>query len=141
MSRVGRLAGALLAETEGRYFLVGNLKRPCDFAAAGFEAPAVAVDAQARPYLELRRAGRFAVDSVWLVLPLEGEALARELAERMVITRTGSVSDRLWRLILGEDEEDAAPASPQPGEVPAAWVVEMPGRVWAIVRDTVLRCT
>ena len=33
MARVGRLAGAILAETEGRYYLVGELKetlRPGD---------------------------------------------------------------------------------------------------------------
>ena len=34
MARVGRLAGAILVESEKNYFLVGDLKQPCDFAAA-----------------------------------------------------------------------------------------------------------
>ena len=67
VSRVGRLAGALLAETGGAYFLVGNLKRPCDFAAAGFEPPAAPIDALARPFVPLRRvAAPLAVAGAWL---------------------------------------------------------------------------
>ena len=49
MARVGRLAGALLAETEGRYFLVGNTKEPCDFRALGVEPPPE-IDALKRPF-------------------------------------------------------------------------------------------
>ena len=40
MARVGRLAGAILAESHGHYFLVGNTKAPCDWRKAGFEPPA-----------------------------------------------------------------------------------------------------
>lgn len=41
MALVGRLAGAILAETEGQFFLVGNPKVPCDFTAVGFDPPGV----------------------------------------------------------------------------------------------------
>jgi hypothetical protein len=138
VSRVGRLAGALLAETEGQHFLVGNLKRPCDFPAAGFEPPAVPVDALARPYVALHRSGPLQAPGTWLTLALEGEALPRLLAERLLIARTGSVSDRLWRLIIGQDPDDDGEP---PAVVDASWLATVPAPIWAIVRDTVLRCT
>jgi hypothetical protein len=141
MSRVGRLAGALLAETQGAFYLVGNLKRPCDFAAAGFETPALPVDALARPFVPLGRSGPLAVPGPWIGLRVEGEALPRLLAERLLIARNGSVSDRLWRLILGTDEEDGASPPDSAEAIDAAWLGEVPERVWAIVRDSVLRCT
>jgi hypothetical protein len=78
------------------------------------------------------------VPGPWIELRAEGEELARLLAERMIIARTGSVSDRLWQLILGGDGDGDAYGD---GTVDAAWLGEMPERVWAIVRDTVLRCT
>ena len=33
---LSRLGGALLLQVAESFFLIGNLKRPCDFAAAGF---------------------------------------------------------------------------------------------------------
>jgi hypothetical protein len=76
MARVGRLAGALVAESDGRYFLVGDTKEPC-----AWQGEPIAIDA---PYLDV---------------PVEGDALARLLAARFVIERNGSVSERLWRLV------------------------------------------
>ena len=55
MARVGRLSGAILAESEGAYFLVGDLKEPCDFSARGFEAP---VELGAMLFLDGREVGR-----------------------------------------------------------------------------------
>jgi hypothetical protein len=135
MARVGRIAGAILAETGGRYFLVGNTKMPCDWAAAGFEPP-VEIDALKRPYLALVRIGSVDIGP-HLTLELEGEDLARRLSECFVIRRTGSVSERLWRLVVGGDEEDDAPAAQT---IEARWLGEMPVRVWQVVQDTVLRC-
>jgi hypothetical protein len=139
VSRVGRLAGALLAETEGVWFMVGNLKRPCDFAAAGFERPALEVDALARPHLRLLRAGPLAVPGPWLDLSVEGEALAATLAARLLIARNGSVSDRLWRLIVGGGDPEA-PDPPAEAVVDARWLGEMPEPLWQIVREAVLKC-
>jgi hypothetical protein len=60
----------------------------------------------------------------------------------MIIARNGSVSDRLWRLVLGGDGDgDAYGDGDGGGVVDAGWLGEMPARVWGIVRDSVLRCT
>src|SRR4051812_48955972 len=117
MARVGRIAGAILAETDGRYFLVGNTKKPCDWAAAGFVAPAE-IDALERPYQPLDARGPVDVGP-HLTLDLEGEELARRLSECFVIRRTGSVSERLWRLVVGGDDDDDAPAA---ATVDARWL-------------------
>jgi hypothetical protein len=135
VSRVGRLGGALLAESEGAFWLVGNLKRPCDFAAAGFERPPAEIDALQTPFLRLARSGPLAVAGPWLTLAVEGEALPRLLAARLLVERNGSVSDRLWRLILSEDPDDEVS-----GVVEARWLGEMPAHLWRIVREAVLRC-
>ena len=136
MARVSRLAGAILAETEGQYFLVGNTKEPCDFAKAGFEPP-VEIDALKRPYIRLAARDRAELAQPWLLLEAEGEALARLLAERFLIERNGSVSERLWRLV-------ASPEGSERNEgqaISSRWLGEMPASVWQIVRDAVLRCT
>jgi hypothetical protein len=132
MARVGRLSGALLAESEGQFWLVGDLKEPCDFAKAGFEPPGE-IDAKARPFVRLCPLGQVTLSAPSLRVSLEGEALARLLAERLVIERNGSVSERLWRLIT--HESGGAP------EIDARWLIETPRHVWQIVRDNVLRCS
>ena len=137
MARVGRLAGALLAETEGRYFLVGNTKEPCDFRALGVEPPPE-IDALKRPFLPLAAAASIPLGATSLAIELEGEALAERLAACFVIRRTGSVSERLWRLVTGADEGDD---EPRPGTVDARGLGEMPLAVWRVVQDTVLRCS
>ncbi len=136
MARVGRLAGALLAETGDEFFLIGNTKEPCDFEAAGFESPGE-IDALERRYIRLAPRRAVELAAPYLRLDLEGEALARLLAERLLIERNASVSDRLWRLLIdpsGQEElsEDEA--------VNVRWLAEIPAPIWEIVRDTVLRC-
>jgi hypothetical protein len=137
VARVGRLAGALLAETEGRYFLVGNTKEPCDFRALGVEPPAE-IDALKRPFLALSASAPISLGATSLALALEGQALAERLAACFVIGRTGSVSERLWRLVTGAAEGDDEPPS---GVIDARWLGEMPLSVWRVVQDTVLRCS
>jgi hypothetical protein len=137
MSCVGRLAGALLAETDGRYFLVGNTKEPCDFRALGIEPPSE-IDALKRPFLALSAAKAVPLGPTCLTMALEGETLAERLAACFVIRRTGSVSERLWRLVAGAAEgDDEAPS----GIIDARWLGEMPLAVWRVVQDTVLRCS
>ncbi len=135
MARAGRIAGAIVAETAGKYFLVGNTKMPCDWASLGFEAPAE-VDALKHPYIPLVARGPVKLGGLCLALALEGEELAQRLADCFVIRRTGSVSERLWRLVVGEGDDEVAPT----GTVDARWLGEMPLRVWRVVEDTVLRC-
>lgn len=136
MARVGRLAGAILAETGGEFFLIGNTKEPCDFEAAGFEAPGE-IDALERRYLRLAPRREVELAAPYVTLDLEGEALAALLAERLLIERNASVSDRLWRLLVdpGGQEELAGDEV-----VDARWLGEIPAPIWGIVRDTVLRC-
>ncbi len=136
MARVGRLAGAILAETGGKFFLIGNTKEPCDFEAAGFDPPAT-VDALKRPYIALTARRPLDISPPCLSLALEGESLAATLAERLLIARNGSVSERLWRLVMDPGGQEEAPLD---RPVDARWLGEIPAPIWNIVRDTVLRC-
>lgn len=136
MARVGRLAGALLAETEGAYYLIGNTKVPCDFRAAGFEPPGE-IDALKTPYIRLTPLREVTLAPPVLLLDVEGEELARRLARRFLIERNGSVSDRLWRLVWSPEDPLEEPG---PEERDARWLGEIPDPIWQLVRDTVLRC-
>lgn len=137
MARVGRLAGAILAHTNSDFFLVGNTKRPCDWAAAGFASPGQ-LDPLATPYLSLTCTGALNVPGPWLELSVEGEQLASLLAARFVIARNGSVSDRLWRMVIRADPDGDDP--PADTVIDARWLGEVPNHVWGIVRETVLKC-
>ena len=137
MAQVARIDGALLAHTGSHYYLIGNLKRPCDFRAHGFETPAQEIDAVARPYVELERLhAAVKLDTPNIVVPLEGEALAKLLAARLLIERNGSVSDRLWP----RRPATVSARAQVPPSQDAHWFVETPDRVWNIVRDSILRC-
>lgn len=136
MARVGRLAGAILVHTGEDYLLVGNLKEPCNFAAAGFDSPGE-IDIMKRRYIKLAPQRAVEVEEPYLVMDLEGEALAEALGERLLIDRNGSVSERLWRLLFDPSAEDEPPAD---GTVSARWLTEIPAEIWQIVRDAVLRC-
>jgi hypothetical protein len=137
MARVGRLAGAIVAHTGSDYFLVGNTKRPCDWEAVGFEPP-VGIDATKNPYLRLAPREPVDLPGPWLTVEVEGEELARRLAERLVIARTGSISERLWRLVTGKEDDDGDEVR---CDVDARWLVETPMRFWSIVQEAVLRCS
>jgi hypothetical protein len=130
-TRVSRLAGAILVASDAGWFLVGNPKEPLDLAAAGFAA-VHPIDAMVRPFIRLEPAAPAPLRAPVLELDLTGEAAAARLAAAFVIERNGSVSDRLWRLVLGD-----APAA----TVDARWLGRMPLAVWQVVRDTVLKCS
>jgi hypothetical protein len=136
---VGRLAGALFVQSHDSFFLVGNTKRPCNWEACGLAAPGE-IDAIKHPFVRLSPlqpleipVPRLRIEVAKEQLP---ETLAQVLADRFLIVRNGSVSDRLWRLILqkGDDPESLTE------EVDATWLAEMPPHVWKIVREAVLRC-
>ena len=137
MALVGRLAGAILAETEGQFFLVGNPKEPCDFAAVGFEPPGV-INAMERPFVRLSPCRSVQIPQPYLTVDVEGEALARLLVDRFIIPRNGSVSDRLWRLVTDPKQENRAVID---GNIDARWLEAIPTEIWRIVRETVLKCT
>ncbi len=145
MARVGRLAGALLAETlfagsQTSYYLVGNTKEPCDWSAAGFEPPAI--DPSAASFVKMTALRPIELSTPHLTMNVEGEELARTLAQRFLVERNGSVSERLWRLIIhrGVPEDDVPDDAEPPKVVDADCRGEIPAPLWNIVRDTVLRC-
>lgn len=136
IARIGRLAGAILAECDGTYLLIGNTKEPCNWEQSGFTKPAE-IDARKTPVLQLETLPNTTItlSTPNLVLTLTTEqkdTYAPTIASRFLITRNASVSDRLWNLIT---EETSNP------EVQATWLLNMPDPVWQIVRDTVLKCT
>ena len=138
-TRVTRLAGALLVETdvsgERAWFLVGDTKTPCDFSAAGFERPAER-DVRLVPYVRLVPAGSPGVGAgASVILTTAGNDAARLVAERLLVPRNGSVSERLWRLLWGTDDDEPH------GELDARWFCEMPERIWNVVQGAVLKCT
>lgn len=136
MGRAYRLNGAIVAVSKGDYFLVGNTKSPCDLASHGFERP-VEIDAMKRPFVRLSRVGDVKLDGAWLEIDRDGDELARTLADRFLIERNGSVSERLWRLVVGRGDPEADASE---GAIDARWLGAMPSGVWKVVRDTVLRC-
>ena len=137
MAEVGRLAGAILARSGNAYYLVGNPKEPCDWSAGGFEPPGE-LDALVRPYVRLSAVRAVAIATPRLELALEGEPLAQRMTAAFVIERTGSVSERLWRLVIGDSDERECPTD---AVIAADWLVQMPSALWSIVRDSVLRCS
>ena len=138
MAQVGRLAGAILARSGSNYYFVGNPRQPCDWTAAGFERPAQELDALARPYVRLSPLREVAIATTRLELALEGDALPRLLTAAFMIDRTGMISERLWRLVIGESDERECPPDSQ---IAADWLAQMPPAIWSIVRDAVLRCS
>lgn len=140
MARVGRLAGAIVLETRvdggAAWFLVGDTKVPCDWDAVGFERPAER-DARRERFVRLEPKGAPTLAGTTLVIALEGEPAARTVAERLTIDRTGAVSERLWRLLVGDDEAE----EPSGRAVAAAWLGEVPSPIWGVVRDAVLKCS
>jgi hypothetical protein len=134
MAQIGRLAGAILAETEGRYYLIGDLKEPCDFVQAGFEPP-TELETGVPAYRALTALRPITLTPPALTLSLEGEELAKRLTDFLVIKRNSSVSERLWRLVLPPEENEGR------AEVDARWLGELPPAIWQIVQDRVLKCT
>src|SRR6185295_16145788 len=138
MGRVSRLSGAILVETEGIHYLVGDLKEPCDFAAAGFENPGEVSPLKKRalkliPIANSAPSGLVMRKPV-LEIEMNGEELAGVLSRRLTIERNGSVSERLWSLIVEAEEYEDEEV------IDATWLVRMPDEIWDVVRDSVLKC-
>jgi len=133
LSKVTRLAGAILAETNGEYYLVGELKEPCEFSKYGFEQPLEFDPNNPIKYKKLKITGDVLVDEgEYLEMETQGESLAELLFKRFVILRNCSVSDRLWRVVTVNKNGD--------GKVDSRWLEQMPDDVWEIVRENILKC-
>lgn len=131
VSKIYRLAGAILAETNGEYYLVGELKEPCDFERHGFEKPSELDPDHPVKYQKLKVLGPILVDEERLEMEAQGEELAELLFKRFVILRNYSVSDRLWRVVTVKKKN---------GVTDARWLEQMPDEVWEIVRENILKC-
>jgi hypothetical protein len=139
-AELSRLAGALLLSGDGAFFLIGNTKEPCDWAAAGFERPAegAAATLRVRRLESLRTVAATGPDC--LSVRMNGhsmESIAEILANRLLIHRNASFSERLWRILTGASEEN--PITPSV-ERDVSWLLAMPERVWEIVREAALKC-
>lgn len=143
MGQVGRLAGAVLARSGERWFLVGEPKVPLDLAAHGFREVGRLAHG-GHEIIELAREGPAAGEparapapggaeapALPLTMPLEGEALARRLHDIFVITRNNSVSERLFRFL------DAA----QRGSPDLTWLALAPPEAIALMREGLLKCS
>lgn len=133
MGRVSRLSGAILAETEGNYYLIGDLKEPCDFEKAGFENPGEIAPLK-EPFKRLTSKRPIELKLPVLEIDLEGEALAKLLSRSLTIARNGSVSERLWSLILDAEENEDEET------IQANWLATIPAEIWDVVRESILKC-
>jgi hypothetical protein len=139
-TRISRLAGAILMESAGQFFLLGNTKEPCDWLRAGFEQPSEADDIQGS-FIPLKTLSFVRNDSPCLSLSASErspEELAQMLAKRFLISRNGSVSERLWRVVIGEVDSGNAVLT---RDIDVNWLADVPDYVWNIVRDAVLKCS
>jgi hypothetical protein len=133
VSKVTRLAGAILAETNGDYYLIGELKEPCDFLKYGFQTPPESAPENPVKYKKLTVAGPVSSEEgACLEMETQGEDLAELLFRRFVILRNYSVSDRLWRVAILKGDKD--------GRADGRWLEQMPDDVWDIVRENILKC-
>ena len=141
MSTVARIGGALLLASEGRFYVVGEPKRPIDWAAEGFERPPHVdrpTTSERIPWFALDRspgAGppRPLAAGPRLAFPKEGLAACDALHAFLTIRRNGSVSERLWQLVIESSNLDG-------DEADGRWLAVVPLPVWEIVRDGVLTC-
>lgn len=133
MAKVGRFHGAVLAESRGTFYIVGDLKVPADYGAAGFADPGELRPLENR-FVRLHATGSPAVHPPYFTCGLEGEALMQKLFHRLVIKRNGSVSERLWSLIFEAEENEGQEV------IGADWLVQMPDEIWEIIQNEVLRC-
>ena len=131
VSKIYRFAGAILAETSGEYYLVGELKEPCDFEKHGFEKPAESDPDHPVKYKKLKTLGPVSLDGECLEMEMQGQELAELLFKRFVIPRNYSVSDRLWSVVTVKSKN---------GITDARWLEQMPDEVWQIVRENILKC-
>jgi hypothetical protein len=96
------------------------------------------IDAMEHPFIRLSPLRPVQVPLPYVTMDVEGEALARLLVDRFVIQRNGSVSDRLWRLVMDPKREGHVALD---SRIDARWLGKIPAEIWQVVREAVLKCT
>lgn len=133
MAEISRLAGAILVASDSVYFLVGQLKEPCNFLEYGFKDPGE-IKAPGIPYVKLEVISDNKIPKKEiLTMSGNGEDLANKLADIFMITRNGSISERIWDLVCEYSQKNE-------GKIDGNWASETPVEIWDIVRDSILRC-
>lgn len=135
MIELYRLAGSILIKSKNQFYLLGNLKEPCNLNQYGFEQ--VDFDALQIPYLKLNIYDEsktiFFRDPIFILSNSELrdiEAILQNLSDKLLIKRNGSVSERLWNLLKNYQKDKNI-----------SWIIDIPQEIWDIVRDNVLKCT
>lgn len=152
MAYLYRLSGAMILTDGERAYLVGNLKRPCDFVGKGFEDPGPIDDAPERPWRPLTPTRAVCVEGEAVHLPRCDDETAARLASRFLITRNASVSERIWGMVLDEGspviradgDERLTSVDNAVSNTPAIegrWIVESPDFMFDSMREQVLRCS
>ncbi|GIX43487.1 MAG: hypothetical protein KatS3mg129_3220 [Leptospiraceae bacterium] len=132
MFELFRLAGAILLKHNHTFYLIGNLKEPCNFNEYGFKD--TEVDPLKNPYITLNiidetKISLFKEPTFIIETNLSIEEVAKQLANKLLIKRNGSVSERLWNLIKDNQKNQNI-----------TWLIEIPNEIWEIVRENVLKC-
>ena len=135
MAIITRLAGAYLAQTNHAYYMIGNTKSPCRFEDFGFEPPPRDTEAPDQPILPLLVAKDLSLPaSESLEIPLEGDELLNRLVAFFMIARNGSMSERLWQLVIENGQRNQA------GHIDGRWLADIPEEAFAAIQDSVLSC-
>lgn len=133
-SHLARLAGAVVMRSGGDYYLIGDLKQPCQFEDHGFypptETPGTVIQLDLiddEPNLKFQ-----------MLIEGEGEMAAKDLHRKLSIERNNSISERLINLVT-----EQSPRVHQEGLelTDARWLSQMPAQVWNMVREEILRCS
>ena len=163
ISKVTRLAGAILAETNGEYYLVGELKEPCDFSQHGFEQP---IESLSFPNASVGNPDEdvngpptktFGGDSSGISpnnlskykkLKVTGDVLLDESEFLEMETQGEQLAELLFKrfvILRNHSVSDrlwrvvTSQKNPD-NKVDARWLEQMPDEVWEIVRESVLKC-
>ena len=134
------------------YYMLCDIKEPCDFVKNGFERPEQEkLDSmKEQRFLQLKALG---TESVKSTLPQEEalyafldtsrenkeeihiEDILSDIYQKISIERTGLVSERLWELL---ESHSSLYESQQKKDI--TWLFTMPQDIWEIVRTEMLQC-
>ncbi|EQA45821.1 precorrin-3B C(17)-methyltransferase [Leptospira broomii serovar Hurstbridge str. 5399] len=131
--KIGRLAGALLYESKEEYYLIGKLKRPCQFEDFGFS---YAEEHTRWTKLNVADLNLARTNSFQFLVP--SKTTPDDLYERFAVHRNSSISERITALL--EDSSDKVIWN-QSEYWDLSWLPSLPKPIWTIVRDEVLKCS
>lgn len=132
--RLGRLGGAVLYETDGEYYLIGNLKQPCNFEDFGFFTPEETIGR----CVKLRIGNRELAESFVFPYLIQGGTSPEDIYEKFSVYRNSSISERLFTLVRDNSDKVIWKGTEYSD---LRWIGSMPLPVWNIVRESILKCS